>query len=282
MGLGSSQFLLLEGCSLPFEAALRLTEGMKRRGMEFGLESGEFLSIPSVERLLKTKTVDVLCVLSALVLGCEGDWDRKLELVFSVFDLEDSGSLSEAEMAILMMTCLRALATTLGRGRMPTDDDGRRWTSRAYEHLNKNSPDRFTSHDFLTFAKTSLGDNCDRAPDAVLVAFGLLDAPPSNEVLEGETSLCIPALEAAVDKKNNDPSPTCWSPTCWSPGFSSHCSFSTATAMSFDDLSEAPVPDASRADNAPAIRTNNEAAPPASSADLLIINEAPAPAAACW
>ena len=160
--------------------------------------NGDRQAAKNVVRRFGTKhTVNMLCFLAALIFVADGPWDEKVQILFSLFALDDSKMLTRPELGVLVLSSLRAIVGLVG-GRTPTNDDARKITDRAFN-------DPFTLDDLQTFLQTELF----RSPQHALWTFGLLDEaplpPPITVYSADKSSPDIPPSSPEADDAEDRP-----------------------------------------------------------------------------
>ncbi|CAN0169825.1 unnamed protein product, partial [Discosporangium mesarthrocarpum] len=98
--------------------------------------------------------VDVLELLAGLSLACRGSLDEKLSFLFSLFDVDSTGTLSEDDVGAMISTCASAL-TRVGLLNRTSEDEVDFIAAMAFVDEKGRTADTLDLYDFKRWAKSA-------------------------------------------------------------------------------------------------------------------------------
>jgi hypothetical protein len=118
--------------------------------------------------------LEALC---ALIAGCQGDLDGKIDLIFNCFDFNNGGDISYDEMVILMSSALSGMVKLAKQGAPPDDAEMEKLTDNAFLDADSDMNGTIHKGEFVDWVKNQIAQNkTDLSVNDMLQTFGLLTA----------------------------------------------------------------------------------------------------------
>jgi len=124
-------------------------------------------------------TLEALC---ALIVGCQGDLDGKVDLTFNCFDFNNGGDISYDEMVILMSSALSGMVKLAKQGMPPDDAEMEKLTDNAFLDADSDMNGTIHKKEFSDWVKNQIAQNKTTLTTMdILQTFGLITADQAAE-----------------------------------------------------------------------------------------------------